>query len=394
MKRIALLGATGSIGTQTLDVVRALPGRFNVVGITTHRRWREAFAQAAEFRPRVVVVTDETLRGEVEATSLPAGCRLAWGQSEVEALAAATDVDVVVAAMVGAAGLRGALAAVAAGKDLALANKETLVVAGELVVAAAARSGSRLLPVDSEHSAVFQCLAAGRRAEVARVVLTASGGPFRTRPLEDFATIAPADALKHPNWDMGPKITVDSATMMNKALELIEARWLFDLPAERLGVAIHPQSVVHSFVEFADGSVLAQASPPDMRMPIQYALTFPERLPGPARKMDWGTAAAWEFFPPDPRRYPALALGYEVVRAGGNAGAALNAANEAAVARFLVGDLRFADIVPLCADVLRRRPPADGSLAGLLRTDEWARQEAAAWTCTSSPLTDSSLLPR
>jgi 1-deoxy-D-xylulose-5-phosphate reductoisomerase len=252
------------------------------------------------------------------------------------------------------------------------------------VMAAARRSGSAILPVDSEHSAVFQCLAAGRRQDVARVVLTASGGPFRTRPLEQFDSIRPADALKHPNWDMGPKITVDSATMMNKALELIEARWLFELPAERLGVVIHPQSLVHSFVEYADGSVLAQASPPDMRLPIQYALTFPERLPGPARKMDWGTAAAWEFLPPDPRRYPALELGFEVVRQGGNAGAALNAANETAVARFLAGTLRFADIVPLCADVLRRRPPADaGSLAGLLRTDAWARQEAAAWIGSS-----------
>ena len=379
-KRLAILGATGSIGVQTLDVVRDAPERFQVVGLSTHSRWPLLFEQAREFNPKRLVVTDESLRGEVLESTDPLATRVAWGDSGVEALVSDPDVDVVVAAMVGAAGLFGAVKALEAGKDLALANKETLVVGGPLVTALAKKNNVSLLPIDSEHSAVFQCLQAGRRHEVAKVVLTASGGPFRTRPLEDFDDITVEDALNHPTWKMGPKITIDSATMMNKALEIIEARWLFDLSADEIGVMIHPQSMIHSMVEFNDGSIVAQASPPDMRLPIQYALTHPERTTGPAKKLDWAKIHSWELFPPDFERFPALELGFEAARLGGTAGAALNAANEAAVAAFLAGDLSFPNIVRLCRDVLDHHPyDARPTLDRLIEVDAWARQEARSW---------------
>jgi len=380
VKRLAILGATGSIGVQTLDVVRAAPDRFQVVGLSTHSRWPLLFEQAREFNPNRLVLTDPSLRSEVLASRDPLSCRVEWGDAGVEALVADRDVDVVVAAMVGAAGLFGAVKALEAGKNLALANKETLVVGGPLVTALARKHGASLLPIDSEHSAVFQCLQAGRRNEVSKVVLTASGGPFRTRPLEDFESITVDEALNHPTWKMGPKITIDSATMMNKALEIIEARWLFDLSADEIGVMVHPQSVVHALVEFRDGSVVAHASPPDMRLPIQYALTYPERTTGPARKLDWSKIHSWELFPPDFKRYPALELGFKAARLGGTSGAALNAANEAAVAAFLAGELTFPNIVRLCGDVLENHPyDAQPTLARLLDVDRWARQEARAW---------------
>jgi 1-deoxy-D-xylulose-5-phosphate reductoisomerase len=380
VKRLAVLGATGSIGVQTLDVVRAAPDRYRVVGLSSHSRWPLLFEQAREFHPSRLVLTDPALRDEVQKSGDPLSRQVDWGDPGVEALAADPDVDVVVAAMVGAAGLFGAVKALEAGKNLALANKETLVVGGPLVTELARKNGAALLPIDSEHSAVFQCLQAGRRNEVARVVLTASGGPFRTRRLEDFESITVEEALDHPTWKMGPKITVDSATMMNKALEIIEARWLFDLSADEIGVMIHPQSVVHALVEFIDGSVVAHASPPDMRLPIQYALTYPERTPGPARKLDWAKIHSWEFHPPDFDRFPALELGFRSARVGGTAGAALNAANEAAVAAFLAGEITFPNIVRLCRDVLDHHPyDARPTLERLLDVDRWARQEARAW---------------
>ena len=379
-KRLAILGATGSIGVQTLDVVRAAPERFRVVGLSTHSRWPMLFEQAREFEPNRLVVTDSSLRSEIDSSGDPLARQVDWGDRGIESLVSDSEVDVVVAAMVGAAGLFGAIKALEFGKDLALANKETLVVGGSLVTALAKKNNVSLLPIDSEHSAVFQCLQAGRRNEVAKVVLTASGGPFRTRPLDDFDDITVDEALNHPTWKMGPKITIDSATMMNKALEIIEARWLFDLAPEEIGVVIHPQSMIHGFVEFKDGSVVAHASPPDMRLPIQYALTFPERTPGPARKIDWSMAATWEFFPPDFERFPALELGFKAARLGGTAGAALNAANEAAVAAFLGGELSFPNIVRLCGDVLDHHPyDATPTLERLLDVDRWARQEARSW---------------
>jgi 1-deoxy-D-xylulose-5-phosphate reductoisomerase len=267
-----------------------------------------------------------------------------------------------------------------AGKTVALANKESLVVAGPLVTRLAKDHNAAIVPVDSEHSAVFQAMQAGRREEVKRVVLTASGGPFRTFSDEQLAAVTVADALDHPTWDMGRKVTIDSATLMNKALEIIEARWLFDLQPDQIGVVLHPQSIVHSLVEFIDGSVIAQMSVPDMRLPIQYALSWPQRRPGVAEKLDWSRALHLDFEPPDFQRFPALRLGLEVARSGGSAGAVLNAANETAVAAFLAGDLAFRDIVPLVQGVLQHHDfDPHPSLDQLLAADRWARQEALRW---------------
>ncbi|HEY0982475.1 1-deoxy-D-xylulose-5-phosphate reductoisomerase, partial [Schlesneria sp.] len=296
------------------------------------------------------------------------------------------DVDTVVCGIVGAAGLRGAWAAIEARKRVAIANKETLVVAGPLVMDLAARTGADLIPVDSEHSAIFQALLGGRRKDLKRIVLTASGGPFRgwsKERLERDVTIE--RALAHPTWQMGPKITVDSASMMNKALEVIEARWLFDLEFDQIGVMIHPQSIVHSFVEFIDGSVLAQLSPPDMKLPIQYALTYPERWTASGPSMNWAQSYQLEFFPPDLEAFPALQLGFEVARRGGTCGAVLNAGNEVAVQRFLDGSLKFTEIPQACGDILNGHNfDAQPSLSELLRLDEWARKEMQAWKSSQS----------
>jgi len=261
-----------------------------------------------------------------------------------------------------------------------------LVMAGPLVMELARKRGVRILPVDSEHSAIFQAMHSGRPHEVERIVLTASGGPFRGRTTADLAQVSVTEALQHPTWRMGPKITVDSATLMNKALEVIEARWLFDLPPERIEVIIHPESIIHSFVEFTDGSILAQLSPPDMRLPIQYALTYPERVAGPARRLSWREIGVWHFEQPDLETFPAVQLGYEVARRGGTCGAVLNAANEAAVSRFLAGELLFLDIPRVCRDVLaHHHSSARPALGGLIAADRWARQEVARWTTRTRP---------
>lgn len=385
MKNVVILGATGSIGTQTLEVLAASQDRLRAVGLSAHRRWEPLFDLAREARPRWVTLTDHSLQGEVDTGRLGRSTELLWGPDGIDRMVTAAETDVVVAAMVGAAGLEGTARALAAGKTIALANKETLVVGGPIVMGLARKHGCRILPVDSEHSAIFQCLASGASNEVARVILTASGGPFRTTPIEQLKRVTVEQALCHPTWRMGPKITIDSATMMNKALEIIEAHWLFGLPAERIDVVIHPQSMVHSMVEYVDGSVVAQASPPDMRLPIQYALSYPERWPGPARRLALDRMGTWEFEPPDRERYPALELGYEVVRRGGTSGAALNAANEIAVARFLAGDIDYLDITRVCAAVLARHPfDPDPTLGAAWEVDRWARQEAAAWTRSAS----------
>lgn len=382
---ITLLGSTGSIGRNTLEVIAASEGRLKVLALTAHRNTRLLKAQIQQFRPHYVVVTDPEAAARQDWSDLPPQTQLKVGHDYLAEVASLPEVDIVVAAIVGRAGLEGTWAALEAGKTVALANKESLVVAGPLVTRLAAQRGGRLLPVDSEHSAVFQALQAGRRDEVRRVVLTASGGPFRTYPLDRLHQVTVQEALAHPTWNMGPKITIDSATLMNKALEIIEARWLFDLAAHQIGVVIHPQSVVHSMVEYIDGSVIAQMSPPDMRLPIQYALFWPDRQPSVARQFDWSEAYCLEFYPPDPERHEALELGLEVARQGGTAGAVLNGANEAAVAAFLAGKIPFTQIVPACRAVLEHHPfDPNPSLETLVRLDRWAREEVTRWACSKT----------
>ena len=377
---VAVLGSTGSIGRSTLEVIATSGGRFRPHLLAAHTSVGPLLDQARLHRPAWIVVTDAAAAGTIGADALPAGTRLAVGPEALDDLVGAPEVDRVVSAIVGAAGLRSTLAALEAGKTVALANKETLVMAGALVMRLAAARGAVLLPVDSEHSAIHQALRTGTANEVVRVILTASGGPFRTRSRESLADVTPEEALCHPTWSMGPKITIDSATMMNKALELIEARWLFDLPPEKLAVVVHPQSVVHSMVEFVDGSVIAQLSPPDMKLPIQYALSHPHRLDGPARRLDFLAGLRLDFEPPDPVRFPSLRLGHEAAARGGTAGAVLNAANEEAVGAFLAGKMRFTGIADACARVLDGHAyQADPSLDDIRRLDAWARQEVVKW---------------
>lgn len=379
-RNVAVLGSTGSIGTNCLQVLKSLPDRLSLAAATAHRRWRELAEQTQATHPRWAVVTDETLRADVDRGAFSSQTELLFGESGTEQICSAPEVDVVVSAIVGAAGLRGTWVALECGKTVAIANKETLVVAGPLVMALAAKTQAKLLPVDSEHSAIFQALQAGRASEVRRVVLTSSGGPFRGRTLAQLQDVTPAEALAHPTWNMGPKITIDSATMMNKALEVIEAKWLFGLRDDQIGVVVHPQSIVHSFVEFNDGSVIAQLSPPDMRLPIQYALTYPERCESIATKLDWQTPFDLRFQPPDLDAFPALRLGFEVASRGGTCGAVLNAANEAAVERFLAGSLRFVDIPRACRAALDRHHfDPSPTLTDLLRLDREARQQVAHW---------------
>lgn len=379
-QRVAVLGATGSIGTSCLQVLRGLGERVSVQGLTTHRRWNELREAATEFNPRWIVVSDPEARNQISAQDFPPGVEILTGEAGLETLASHPDVDTVIAGIVGAAGLRSAWAAIEAGKRIGLANKETLVVAGPLVMDLARRRQATLIPVDSEHSAIFQALQSGRRSEVQHIVLTASGGPFRNFSHEQLRNVTPAQALNHPNWKMGPKITVDSATLMNKALEVIEARWLFDLTVEQIRVVVHPQSIVHSCVEFVDGSVMAQMSPPDMKLPIQYALSYPARVAGLSPKMDWTQPQQLDFCPPDLDRFPALALGFEVARRGGTCGAVLNAANEVAVARFLAGEILFTDIPRACGAVLQMHQfDPSPTLSDLLKQDAWARQEMSQW---------------
>lgn len=379
-KNVAILGSTGSIGRSTLDVIAASGGALHAVALSAHGSIDRLKAQAKQFSPDRIVITNPDAAEKHLLSELSALAEVLIGPEHLAAIASDPKVDVVVSAIVGSAGLAGTWAAIEAGKTVALANKESLVVGGPLVMEMAARTGARVLPVDSEHSAVFQALQAGRANEVRRVVLTASGGPFRSHTREQLAHVTVEEALAHPTWNMGPKITVDSATMMNKALEIIEARWLFGLSPDQIGVMIHPQSVVHSMVEYIDGSIVAQLSPPDMRLPIQYALTWPNRCEGMAAKLDWTERHTLEFHPPDFERFPALSLGLEVARSGGTAGAVLNGANEAAVAAFLDRQIQFDQIVPACRDILHRHQfLSDPSLDQLHSMDLWAREEITRW---------------
>jgi len=366
-----------------MEVIEASGGRLRAVALVARTHTALLERQAVSARPRWIVVTDPDAAAAHDFSAMGPGIEVLVGLEAVSRVVADEQVDVVLSAVVGRAGLEGTWAALEAGKTVALANKESLVMAGPLVTQLARQNQARILPVDSEHSAVFQALQAGRREEVKRVVLTASGGPFRTYSHEQLAKVTVDEALDHPTWDMGPKITIDSATLMNKALEIIEARWLFHLEPDEIGVVIHAQSIVHSLVEYVDGSVIAQLSPPDMKLPIQYALTWPERRVSVSEKLDWSRAMRLEFEPPDLDRFPALRLGLEVARAGGTAGAVLNAANEAAVAAFLAGDLGFHEIVPVCQSVLESHTfDSDPTLERLLDLDRWARQEVSRWVCT------------
>jgi len=382
VKKVAVLGSTGSIGTSALEVIQASKGRLEAVALSAHSRLDQLLAQACQTRPRWVIATDPDAAAAFDWSALPEGTELLVGPAALAEVVARDEVDLVLAAIVGRAGLESTWAALESKKTVALANKETLVIAGGLVTRLAEERGAQLLPVDSEHSAIFQALQAGKTKEVRRLVLTASGGPFRDYSPEQLKQVTVAEALDHPIWDMGPKITVDSATMMNKALEIIEARWLFGIEAEHISVVIHPQSIVHSMVEFIDGSVIAQLSPPDMRLPIQYALYYPERVAGVAEKLDFNRCLSLEFEPADRDRFPALKLGYECAQAGGSAGAVLNAANEAAVGAFLAGELHFTEIVPACRSVLESHSfETEPTLKQLVEFDHWAREEILSWVC-------------
>ena len=357
-RKIVILGATGSIGKSTLDLVERSPERFEVVAVTAATN-SEALAEIARRTgAKLAVVADESRGGDLRTRLGGTDCSVASG--EVALIEAATmDADLVIAAIVGCAGLRPVMAAVEAGRIVALANKEALVTAGDLMTEAAERHGATLLPVDSEHNAIFQCLAGSRREDVSRLILTASGGPFRTTAEAGMREATPAQAIAHPNWSMGAKISVDSATLMNKGLELIEASYLFGVPSKRIDVLIHPQSVVHSLVEFVDGSVLAQLGSPDMRVPIAYAMAWPERIETPAQRLDLAAIASLDFADPDTGRFPALRLARDALEAGGSAPIVLNAANEVAVASFLAGAIRFTDI----ASVVERALAGDGGPA-------------------------------
>ncbi|MBI3272423.1 MAG: 1-deoxy-D-xylulose-5-phosphate reductoisomerase [Planctomycetes bacterium] len=377
MKNVVLLGSTGSIGRSAAEVLERHPDRFKTFALVAHRQGRALCEQAARLKPRFCALTDESAWREVRG-SFPAGVELLCGLDEVKEIIARPEVHVVLAGITGAAGLPTSLHAVECGKTLALANKESLVMAGEAMMRMAARRGVDILPVDSEHSAIFQSLKGGRREEVRRIILTASGGPFLHKSKDEIAAATPEQALKHPTWNMGAKITIDSATLFNKALEVIEARWLFGLPADRIDVVVHPQSIVHSMVEFVDASVIAQLGLPDMKVPIQYALSYPDRLEGLAPRLSFEEARTLTFQPPDLDRFPALRLGFEAARAGGTAGAVLNAANEVAVERFLRRDISFPRIPALVEEVLsRHRLVREPDLPAILDADRWAREEAA-----------------
>ena len=377
-RKIAILGATGSIGKSTLDLVERSPERFEVVAVTAATNAQALAGIARRTRAKLAVIAEESRLGELEQQLAGTSCRATAGeQALIEA--AAGEAELVIAAIVGCAGLKPTMAAVEAGKTIAIANKEALVTAGRLMTGAARTSGATLLPVDSEHNAIFQCLAGSRPEDVSRLVLTASGGPFRTASAELINAATPEQAVAHPNWSMGAKISVDSATLMNKGLELIEAHYLFDVPSSRIDVLIHPQSVIHSMVEFVDGSVLAQLGSPDMRIPIAYALSWPERIATPAQRLDLASIARLDFQEPDLERFPALRLARSALESGGVAPIVLNAANEIAVASFLAGRIRFNEIVRLVSWALDSgHSGAPNSIAEVLEIDRETRERVDA----------------
>ncbi|SFF73790.1 1-deoxy-D-xylulose 5-phosphate reductoisomerase [Duganella sp. CF458] len=384
MQRITILGATGSIGVSTLDVVARHPDRYAIYALTAHSRVEELAAQCIQFRPARAVVGSAAAAGQLGALLSAAGCRteVEWGEAALCAVSCAADTDVVMAAIVGAAGLAPTLAAARAGKKVMLANKEALVMSGQLFMDAVAESGAVLLPIDSEHNAIFQCLPQGygrvpAAAGVTKILLTASGGPFLKRDVATLENVTPDEACKHPKWVMGRKISVDSATMMNKGLEVIEAHWLFGAPAEQIEVVIHPQSVIHSMVSYNDGSVLAELGNPDMRTPIAHALAYPERVASGVAQLDLTQVGTLQFEKPDFKRFPCLALAFDALRAGGTAPALLNAANEVAVQAFLDERIGFRRIDRVIAQVMDELPHgAASSIEAVMAQDALARAVA------------------
>jgi 1-deoxy-D-xylulose-5-phosphate reductoisomerase len=380
VKTIALLGSTGSIGVSTLALVREFPERFRVHGMVAGQNLMLLAKQVKEFSPNCVSIRNEQDVPRLRRLLGNHKVEILWGESGASAVASSAEVDVVLAAIVGGAGLMPCLQGVLAGKEIALANKEALVMAGELFVDAAKQRGVRLLPVDSEHSAVFQCLQGNHRAEVDKIILTASGGPFLRTPLSRLDKVSVAQALKHPNWKMGQKITIDSATMMNKGLEVIEARWEFDMQPDRIDVVIHPESVVHSMVRYQDGSIIAQLGIADMRIPIAYALAFPHRLEGSWPPLDLKRHGQLNFMPLEKRRFPALSLAYAALREGGTMPTVLNAANEVAVAAFLDRRIGFREIHRIITRTMHKHSNRRATEVGeILEVDRWAREKASSW---------------
>jgi len=379
VKTIALLGSTGSIGVSTLALVREFPDHFTIHGMAAGRNLALLAKQVKEFSPKCVAIQHEEDLPRLRRLLGKNKVELFFGEDGASRVATAPEVDVVLAAIVGGAGLMPCLTGLLAGKDIALANKEALVMAGEIFVDAAKKKGVSLLPVDSEHSAIFQCLQGNQRADVDKIILTASGGPFLRTPLGRLEKVTVTQALKHPNWKMGQKITIDSATMMNKALEVIEARWEFDMDPGSIQVVIHPQSVVHSMVRYQDGAIIAQLGIPDMRIPIAYALSYPNRLKGSWRPLDLTQHGELSFLPVEKRRFPALSLAYEALREGGTMPAVLNAANEVAVAAFLSGRIGFREIHRIITKTMHRHPSRHAREIGeILEVDRWARREASS----------------
>jgi 1-deoxy-D-xylulose-5-phosphate reductoisomerase len=379
--KVLLLGASGSIGASTLDVLRQHRDRFQLVGIAAGKRFEPLVAAVKEFQPKVAALTNAAaVKAAKTAIGTVLDYKTEWlldGDAHMVDMARELDYDVLLASVTGAAGLPAVLEAAKRGKRIALANKESLVMTGPLLTAICKKTGSELLPVDSEHSAIFQCLRGERHNEIKRIILTASGGPFRTTPVADLKKVTLKQALKHPTWEMGPKITVDSSTLFNKALEVIEARWLFDVPRSKLDAVIHPQSIVHSMVEFCDASITANLGPTDMKIPIQFALSYPERIAQPVPSLPWERMSSLTFEPVNYERFPALALGFEVAEAGGTLGAVFNAANEVAVDRFLKEQIGYLDIYKTVRKVVDKHSNiAQPTLEQVLEADRWAREQA------------------
>ncbi len=378
-RNIAVLGSTGSIGQSALRVIDALGPEYAVVGLSAHSSVESLADQARRHRPKYAAITNTDYSGQLRELVGDLDVEVLAGPESLIEIVELAEVDTVLTAVVGSAGLPSVLAAVKSGKRVAIANKEPLVIAGELLMKTARENGSTVLPVDSEHSAVYQAMRSGQRQEVRKIILTGSGGPFRKATVEDLQDVTLEQALAHPVWDMGPKITIDSATMMNKAFEVIEARWLFDMPVEKIEVLIHPESIVHSLVEFVDGSVVAQLGEPDMSLPIQYALTYPQRVAGLSKRLQLEEIGELTFEKPNVKVFRALSLGYEVARTGGTAAVVFNAANEAAVQEFIEGSIKFVNIVELIEHCLNKHDVRScSSLEEVFEADAWARREVSA----------------
>lgn len=375
---ITILGSTGSIGTQTLDVIESHPERFHAAVLTAGRNWELLALQALRHRPRLVVIAEDKVYPQLKDALAGSGIETASGPEAIADAAGLLSDDIVVGAMVGYSGLEPTLRALEMGKTVALANKETLVAAGRIVTDTCRRTGARLLPVDSEHSAIFQCLQGESHDKIRKIILTASGGPFRTTPTDMMDSITPEQALKHPNWDMGAKVTIDSASMMNKGLEMIEARWLFDVAPEDIEILVHPQSVVHSMVEYIDGSVKAQLGLPDMRMPIRYALGYPERLPSRAERLSLTAYGTLTFEEPDFNKFPLLGIAYQAIATGAAAPTVMNAANEVAVRAFLNRQIRFTDMPRVVRETMDKLSHLTADSASDIRTAHELATRAAS----------------